>query len=120
MLCGILGILHGGSVSEDNLNSLHEDQYSVAKHILITGVAGFIGSTQAMKLLQRGDTVYGIDNMNDYYDVNLKQARLDRFVDHERFTFQKLDIIDREDMTQLFNENRFDAAMHLAAQAGVR
>jgi len=92
----------------------------VANHILITGVAGFIGSTLAMKLLQRGDTVYGIDNMNDYYDVTLKQARLDRFVDHERFTFQKLDIVDREGMTQLFKENRFDAVMHLAAQAGVR
>ena len=92
----------------------------MAKHILITGVAGFIGSTLAMKLLQRGDTVYGIDNMNDYYDVNLKQARLDRLVDHEKFTFQKLDIVDREGMTQLFKENRFDAAMHLAAQAGVR
>ena len=92
----------------------------MANHILITGVAGFIGSTLAMKLLQRGDTVYGIDNMNDYYDVTLKQARLDRFVDHERFTFQKLDIVDREGMTQLFKENRFDAVMHLAAQAGVR
>lgn len=92
----------------------------MAKHILITGVAGFIGSTLAMKLLQRGDTVYGIDNMNDYYDVNLKQARLDRFADHEKFTFQKLDIVDREGMTQLFKENRFDAVMHLAAQAGVR
>lgn len=89
-------------------------------HIMITGVAGFIGSTLALRLLDRGDKVYGIDNMNDYYDVTLKQARLDRFMEHKNFTFQKLDIADRKGMVRLFEENKFDAVMNLAAQAGVR
>jgi UDP-glucuronate 4-epimerase len=89
-------------------------------HILITGAAGFIGSTLAIKLLARGDRVYGIDNMNDYYDVTLKEARLARFQNNPNFSFQKLDIVDREGMAKLFKEQRFDAVMHLAAQAGVR
>ena len=88
--------------------------------IMITGVAGFIGSTLAIRLLERGDTVYGIDNMNDYYSVALKQARLARVAKHANFTFQKLDIAERAGMAGLFQENRFDAVMHLAAQAGVR
>ena len=87
---------------------------------MITGVAGFIGSALAIKLLDRGDTVFGIDNMNDYYDVSLKQARLARFSDNPDFTFAKLDIVDRAGMAKLFSENKFDAVMHLAAQAGVR
>ena len=89
-------------------------------HILITGAAGFVGSALTLKLLDRGDSVYGIDNLNDYYDVLLKQARLARCTSHERFTFQKLDIVDRPGMARLFEGNRFDAVMHLAAQAGVR
>ena len=88
--------------------------------ILVTGVAGFIGSTLALRLLERGDTVCGIDNMNDYYDVRLKEARLQRIKDHRHFEFQKLDIIDRGAMAELFQKQKFDAVMHLAAQAGVR
>ncbi len=88
--------------------------------ILITGAAGFIGSGLAMRLLQRGDAVYGVDNMNDYYSVALKESRLARFAGHPDFRFQKLDISDREAVARLFRENRFDAVMNLAAQAGVR
>jgi UDP-glucuronate 4-epimerase len=89
-------------------------------HILITGAAGFIGSTLALRLLARGDSVVGIDNLNDYYDVTLKQARLDRLAPDGRFAFQRLDIADRDGMAELFQRQRFDAVVHLAAQAGVR
>ncbi len=89
-------------------------------HILVTGAAGFIGSALALQLLKRGDTVYGIDNLSDYYDVSLKEARLNHCLDHRAFTFEKLDITDRAGMARLFHNNRFDAVMHLAAQAGVR
>jgi UDP-glucuronate 4-epimerase len=88
--------------------------------ILITGVAGFIGSALALRLLERGDTVYGIDNMNNYYDVHLKEARLKRTIDHHKFRFEKLDIVIRKGMAELFRREKFDAVMHLAAQAGVR
>lgn len=88
--------------------------------ILITGVAGFIGSTLALRLLARGDSVVGIDNLNDYYEVSLKEARLARCMSHPKFRFHKLDIIDRQEMKQLFERDSFDAVMHLAAQAGVR
>ena len=90
------------------------------KHIMITGVAGFIGAELALRLLERGDAVYGVDNMNDYYDVSLKEARLARIKDHERFTFARIDISDRAAMEHLFRNNKFDAVMNLAAQAGVR
>ena len=88
--------------------------------ILVTGTAGFIGHTLALRLLERGDEVVGIDNLNDYYDVNLKKARLERFKLHPGFRFQKLDICDRAGMEALFKAERFDAVMNLAAQAGVR
>ena len=88
--------------------------------VLVTGVAGFIGSTLAHRLLERGDSVYGIDNLNDYYDVSLKLARLSRLQPQKGFTFEKLDIADRVAMPRLFAAHRFDAVMHLAAQAGVR
>ena len=88
--------------------------------ILITGVAGFIGSGLALRLLDRGDSVYGIDNMNDYYSVALKESRLGRIGAHPQFRFEKLDISDRKGVARLFRENRFDAVMNLAAQAGVR
>ena len=88
--------------------------------VMITGVAGFIGSTLALRLLARGDNVYGVDNMNDYYDVTLKEARLKRFADHKNFTFDKLDIADRAGMEKMFKREKFDAVMNLAAQAGVR
>lgn len=88
--------------------------------ILITGVAGFIGSTLALRQLARGNTVVGIDNLNDYYDVSLKKARLARLEPLADFSFRKLDIVDRKTMAELFARERFDAVMHLAAQAGVR
>jgi len=89
-------------------------------HILVTGAAGFIGSALALKLLERGDTVHGVDNLNDYYDVTLKKARLERLSTREKFSFEKLDIADRAGMESLFARNKFDAVMNLAAQAGVR
>jgi UDP-glucuronate 4-epimerase len=88
--------------------------------VLITGAAGFIGNELALRLTARGDEVVGIDNLNDYYDVALKQARLDRLKDEPRFTFLKLDIADRAAMSKLFTEQRFDTVVNLAAQAGVR
>jgi UDP-glucuronate 4-epimerase len=88
--------------------------------ILITGAAGFIGAALALKLLERGDTVHAIDNLNDYYDVALKEARLRRCQAYSNFSFTKLDIVDRAGIAGLFREHRFDAVMHLAAQAGVR
>ena len=88
--------------------------------VLITGVAGFIGASLAVRLLERGDLVFGIDNLSDYYDVSLKEARLERLSRFERFAFQKLDIVDRTGMERLFAERKFDAVMHLAAQTGVR
>jgi UDP-glucuronate 4-epimerase len=88
--------------------------------ILITGVAGFIGSALALRLLARGDTVHGIDNLNDYYEVSLKEARLARCMSRAGFTFEKMDIIDRAAIKKLFEQHSFDKVMHLAAQAGVR
>jgi len=88
--------------------------------VLVTGAAGFIGSTLAHRLLDRGDEVVGIDNLNDYYDVRLKQARLERLRARAGFEFQKLDIIERKTMSGLFAASKFDAVVHLAAQAGVR
>ena len=88
--------------------------------ILITGVAGFIGSALALKLLERGDEVVGVDNLNDYYDIRLKQARLARIENMPRFSFVKLDLADRAATTDFFANRRFDCAAHLAAQVGVR
>ena len=89
-------------------------------HILVTGAAGFIGAALTARLLERGDTVLGIDNLNDYYDVGLKRARLARLAGHERFRFLRADVADREAMAELFQSNHFAAVVHLAAQAGVR
>ena len=88
--------------------------------ILVTGAAGFIGMHCAERLLARGDTVIGIDNMNDYYDVSLKQARLDRLLPKAEFTFIEGDIADRAVMERLFATEQPDHIIHLAAQAGVR
>lgn len=89
-------------------------------HILITGAAGFIGFSLAMRQLDRGDVVYGIDNLNDYYDVNLKKARLERLSVREKFKFEKLDIADSHGIEALFKRERFDVIANIAAQAGVR
>lgn len=88
--------------------------------ILVTGAAGFIGSMQTIRLLERGDEVVGIDNLNDYYDVNLKLARLARLESRPNFQFIKLDIADRQAMADLFAKAGFQRVVHLAAQAGVR
>jgi UDP-glucuronate 4-epimerase len=88
--------------------------------ILLTGAAGFIGMHVAEKLLARGDTVVGLDNLNDYYDVSLKEARLARLVGHKNFIFHKLDIADRQGMASLFSKEQPNRVVHLAAQAGVR
>ena len=88
--------------------------------ILVTGAAGFIGSAVAAALLPRGDEVLGLDNLNEYYDVRLKEARLRRLTASERFTFARLDISSRDGLAALFSEQKFDAVVHLAAQAGVR
>ena len=87
---------------------------------MITGAAGFIGSTLAKRLLERGDTVTGDDNLNDYYDVSLKEARLARLTSSSHFSFIKADIADRDVMSALFAGNAFDSVVNLAAQAGVR
>lgn len=89
-------------------------------HVLVTGAAGFIGSALSLELLERGAQVYGIDNLNDYYDVSLKEARLARCRPHPGFRFAALDIVDRPGMATLFRGERFDVVVHLAAQAGVR
>ena len=89
-------------------------------HILVTGAAGFIGHALTQGLLRRGDSVFGVDNLSTYYDVRLKQARVDRLKAHPHFRFELIDIASRQGMASLFAMNRFDAVVHLAAQAGVR
>lgn len=88
--------------------------------VLITGAAGFIGSYLCKRLIERGDEVAGIDNLNDYYDVNLKRARLAPLEKHDNFTFVRSDIADRQIMDELFRKGQFDCAVNLAAQPGVR
>lgn len=88
--------------------------------ILVTGAAGFIGMSTALRLLARGDEVVGIDNRNDYYEVALKEARLAQLQPQAGFRFIKLDIADRPAVEQLFADEKFDRVIHLAAQAGVR
>jgi len=88
--------------------------------VLVTGAAGFIGNELAMHLCARGDDVIGVDNLNDYYDVSLKQARLKRLENEPNFCFIKLDIVNREAISELFAEGKFDSVVNLAAQAGVR
>ncbi len=88
--------------------------------ILITGVAGFIGSAVALQLLEQGHSVVGLDNLNDYYDVQLKKNRLAQYSSNPRFHFHLMNIVDRQAMTDLFVQHDFDTVIHLAAQAGVR
>jgi len=92
-------------------------------NILVTGVAGFIGFHVANYLISRGDTVVGIDNINDYYDVKLKEGRLDQLYSAPNahlFNFIKLDVADKEQIAALFEKEKFEKVIHLAAQAGVR
>ena len=88
--------------------------------ILVTGAAGFIGMHLSKRLLERGDQVVGIDNLNDYYDVQLKHDRLKQLEGFDGFTFIKMDLADRDAMAALFEQQQFDRVMNLAAQAGVR
>ncbi|MHB1950464.1 MAG: NAD-dependent epimerase [Acidiferrobacteraceae bacterium] len=92
----------------------------MSKHILVTGAAGFIGNALVLRLLERGDTVVGVDNLNDYYPVALKRARLARVPHGAPFRFEHKDIADRPAMAALFAGEHFDAVVNLAAQAGVR
>lgn len=87
---------------------------------LVTGAAGFIGSQLSKRLLERGDEVIGLDNMNDYYDVGLKEARLRLLTEKPAFRFVKIDLADRRAVADLFSAERFDMVVNLAAQAGVR
>jgi UDP-glucuronate 4-epimerase len=88
--------------------------------VLVTGAAGFIGFHLSKRLLGAGVKVLGLDNLNDYYDVNLKKARLEQLLPVDGFRFVKMDLADREGMARLFAEERFDTVVNLAAQAGVR
>ena len=89
-------------------------------HILITGAAGFIGAALALRLAERGDRITGLDNLNNYYDVKLKEARLARLAAKAGFNFVRNDITDGAAIKALFAREKFDAVVHLAAQAGVR
>jgi UDP-glucuronate 4-epimerase len=88
--------------------------------VLVTGAAGFIGSHVAEALLARGEDVVGIDNLNGYYEVSLKEARLARLAPHKAFRFERMDISDREAVHGLADRHKIDRIVHLAAQAGVR
>ncbi|MDD3883615.1 MAG: NAD-dependent epimerase [Gallionella sp.] len=88
--------------------------------ILVTGCAGFIGMHTASRLLREGNEIVGVDNLNDYYDVQLKKDRLDQLSSHSNFTFARLDITDQAKLEKLFREHEFQRVIHLAAQPGVR
>lgn len=88
--------------------------------ILVTGAAGFIGYHLSKRLLERGDKVVGLDNVNDYYSVELKEARLAQLQEQQNFQFEKIDLVDQTALTKLFENDQFDVVVNLAAQAGVR
>lgn len=89
-------------------------------NILVTGAAGFIGSALAIRLLEEGHDVVGADNFNDYYDTNLKNARVERALAYDHFKILPIDVCDKAAISHLFEQEKFDRVMHLAAQAGVR
>lgn len=95
-------------------------QNKYMKKILVTGAAGFIGFHLSKRLLARGDQVIGLDNLNDYYDVALKKARLEQIKGENNFIFHKIDLTDQPQIQQLFADYKFEAVVNLAAQAGVR
>ena len=88
--------------------------------VLVTGSAGFIGSALSIRLLDRGDDVVGLDNHNDYYDPDLKEARLSRYIDNPKYEHIRADIEDKKLITEIFESYKFDGVINLAAQAGVR
>ena len=88
--------------------------------VLVTGAAGFIGSAVALRLLNRGDEVVGVDNHNAYYDPALKEARLARHLDDPKYQHVRMDIEDKQNVELLFNDHNFDCVINLAAQPGVR
>ena len=88
--------------------------------ILITGCAGFIASKVSELLLKRGDKIFGVDNLNDAYDVNLKKWRLEKLLKFGNFIFHKIDITNLSQLEKIFAQNTFDAIINLAARAGVR
>jgi UDP-glucuronate 4-epimerase len=88
--------------------------------VLVTGIAGFIGSNTAKKLLERGDEVVGIDNFNDYYDPSLKERRISDFLGAYNLRVYRVDISDKKELGKIFEENKIDKICHLAAQAGVQ
>jgi UDP-glucuronate 4-epimerase len=90
------------------------------KNVLVTGAAGFIGFHLTKRLLDAGAAVVGLDNLNSYYSLKLKEDRLAQIQGHARFTFERMDLADRAGMERLFSEKRFDVVVNLAAQAGVR
>jgi UDP-glucuronate 4-epimerase len=103
-----------------NVRTLSKVPHTTVSKILVTGAAGFIGFHLCQRFLARGDLVVGLDNINDYYEVSLKEGRLKKLSDKENFTFIKCDISDRISMEQVFASHEFDAVVNLAAQAGVR
>src|SRR6056300_930412 len=90
------------------------------KNVLVTGAAGFIGYHLSKRLLENGFSVTGIDNLNSYYDVSLKTARLEELKPFKNFSFLKEDISNKDAMEKIFGSTRFDVVVNLAAQAGVR
>ncbi len=89
-------------------------------NILVTGSAGFIGSQLCLNLLKRGDKILGLDNLNDYYNIELKKARLERHLNHKNYYHYYIDISKKDDLKKVFKENSIDVVVNLAAQAGVR